>query len=151
MSWSMIVSFFSAVRYWMSLCSASVSICSNAIWQRKVLLLQIPHQRAAVDLASDPLLHHLPPVELKTRVHCLHPHCCKVHGRINGWYLRSKSWKMHLCHICNFNHNVIYKYILFTVSALQLCWSKSRAAQRTWNWRITTWYHSRQGETSVQH
>lgn len=48
---------------------------SNAIRQRKILLLQISHQRPTVDLASDTLLHHLPPVELQARVYCLHTHC----------------------------------------------------------------------------
>lgn len=49
---------------------------SDAVWERKVLLLQISHQRATVDLASDTLLHHLSPVELQARVYCLHTHCC---------------------------------------------------------------------------
>lgn len=62
----------------------SLWLCSNAVRQRKVLLLQIPHQRAAVDLASDPLLHHLPPVELQTRVYCLYTHCCKVCDESDG-------------------------------------------------------------------
>lgn len=52
--------------------------CSHAIRQRKVLLLPIPHQRAAVDLAPDSVLHHVPPVELSAGVHCLHSHCCQV-------------------------------------------------------------------------
>lgn len=32
-----------------------------------------------MDLASDPLLHYLSPVELQARVHCLHTHGRKVH------------------------------------------------------------------------
>lgn len=48
-------------------------------------------------------------------------------------------------------HSACYIHILFTVFALQLCWSKSRTAQRAWNWRISTWDHSRQGDTLVQY
>lgn len=36
---------------------------SDAVWKRKVLLLSVPDQRPAVDMAADTLLHHLPPVE----------------------------------------------------------------------------------------
>lgn len=42
---------------------------SDAVWQRQVVLLPVSDQRAAVDLAADALLHHLPPVELQARVH----------------------------------------------------------------------------------
>lgn len=45
---------------------------SDAVWQREVVLLQVSDQRPAVDLAPDPLLHHLPPVELQARVHRVH-------------------------------------------------------------------------------
>lgn len=45
---------------------------SDAVWQREVLLLPVSDQRPAVDLAADPLLHHLPPVELQARVHHVH-------------------------------------------------------------------------------
>lgn len=45
---------------------------SDAVWKRKVLLLSVPDQRPAVDMAADTLLHHLPPVEFQTRVHRLH-------------------------------------------------------------------------------
>jgi len=45
---------------------------SDAVWQREVVLLQVSNQRPAVDLAPDPLLHHLPPVELQARVHRVH-------------------------------------------------------------------------------
>ena len=31
-----------------------------------------------MDLAADTLLHHLPPVELQARVHCLYQHRCQV-------------------------------------------------------------------------
>lgn len=73
---SIIINFFLSFQI-MNFVSSHV--CSNAIWQREILLLPIPHQRAAMDLAPDPLLHHLPPVELQTRVYCLHTHCCQVH------------------------------------------------------------------------
>lgn len=51
---------------------------SDAVWQGEVLLLSVSDQRTAVDLAPDPLLYHLPPVELQARVHCLHTHGGKV-------------------------------------------------------------------------
>lgn len=51
---------------------------SDAIRQRKVLLLPFPYQRSTVDLATDALLHHLSPVELSTGVYCLHTHSSQV-------------------------------------------------------------------------
>lgn len=51
---------------------------SDAVWQGEVVLLSVPDQRTAVDLAPDPLLYHLPPVELQARVHCVHTHGGKV-------------------------------------------------------------------------
>lgn len=51
---------------------------SDAVRQGEVVLLSVSDQRTAVDLAPDPLLHHLPPVELQARVHCVHTHGGKV-------------------------------------------------------------------------
>lgn len=45
------------------------------------MLLPVPDQRAAVDLAADPLLHHLPPVELQARVHRVHA----LGGQVPRW------------------------------------------------------------------
>ena len=56
---------------------------SDAVWQREVVLLQVSDQRPAVDLAPDPLLHHLPPVELQARVHRVHALGGQVRAR--GW------------------------------------------------------------------
>ncbi|XP_053167550.1 neuronal PAS domain-containing protein 2 isoform X3 [Hemicordylus capensis] len=50
---------------------------SDAVWQREVLLLSVSDQRTAVDLAANTLLYHLPPVELQTRIHCMHAHSCE--------------------------------------------------------------------------
>lgn len=52
--------------------------CSNAVWEGEILLLSLPDQRSAVDLAADALLHHVPSVELQAWVHRLHSHCCQV-------------------------------------------------------------------------
>ncbi|ETE63668.1 Neuronal PAS domain-containing protein 2, partial [Ophiophagus hannah] len=46
--------------------------CDDAIWQREILLLSIFDQRTAMDLATNALLYHLPPMELKTGIHCVH-------------------------------------------------------------------------------
>lgn len=51
---------------------------SNAVWKGEILLLSLPDQRSAVDLVADPLLHHIPSVELQTGVHCLYSHRCQV-------------------------------------------------------------------------
>lgn len=51
---------------------------SDAVWEREVLLLPFPDQRAAVDLATDTLLHNLPPMEFKARVYSLHAHSSQV-------------------------------------------------------------------------
>jgi len=40
-----------------------------------IVLLSLPHKGPAVDLAAISILHHLPPVELETRVHQLYQHC----------------------------------------------------------------------------
>lgn len=57
---------------------------SDAVWQREVVLLPVSDQRPAVDLAADPLLHHLPPVELQARVHRVHA----LGGQVReGWGL----------------------------------------------------------------
>lgn len=37
------------------------------------MLLPVSNQRATVDLVANPLLHHLPPMELQARVHRVHP------------------------------------------------------------------------------
>lgn len=42
------------------------------------MLLSVSDQRTAVDLAPDPLLYHIPPVELQARVHRVHTHGGKV-------------------------------------------------------------------------
>ena len=42
------------------------------------MLLPVPDEGSAVDLAADSLLHHLSPVELQARVHRLHQHCHQV-------------------------------------------------------------------------
>lgn len=61
---------------------------SDAVWQREVLLLPVSDQRPAVDLAADPLLHHVPPVELQARVHRVHTLGRQVRagaGRAGQW------------------------------------------------------------------
>lgn len=58
---------------------------SDAVWQGEVVLLSVSDQRTAVDLAPDPLLYHLPPVELQARVHCVHAHGGKVWKNPINW------------------------------------------------------------------
>lgn len=105
-------------------------VCSNAIRQRKVLLLSVPHQRAAVDLAADALLHHLSPVELQTGVYCLHTHCCEVCGRTFSLKLKGRRF---MC-------------ISFVMFGLQLCCCKDRSPQRAGDRRFAAWDHSWQSE-----
>lgn len=59
------------------------SVHSDAVRQREVVLLPVSDERAAVDLAADSLLHHLPPVELQARVHRVHALSGQV--RAGGW------------------------------------------------------------------
>lgn len=106
-------------------CRSSV-FCSNAVWQGEVLLLQISHQRAAVDLASDPLLHHLPPVEFQTWVYCLHTHCCKVH---RGLYFQKKSWNLSWLCLSVELRWYVHVSIWFSVS-LFYSYAEVRAEQR---------------------
>lgn len=45
------------------------------------MLLSVPDEGPAVDLASDALLHHISPVELQARVRSLHSSCCELRRR----------------------------------------------------------------------
>lgn len=71
---------------------------SDAVWQGEVVLLSVSDQRTAVDLAPDPLLYHLPPVELQARVHCVHTHGGKVRKILSNGEdikdskIRAPSW-----------------------------------------------------------
>jgi PAS domain len=54
---------------------------SDAKRRRYLLLLPIFDQRPTMDLAADPLLHHVPPVELETRICCVHSSRRQLCGR----------------------------------------------------------------------
>lgn len=49
------------------------------------MLLPVSNQRAAVDLVTDPLLHHLPPMEFQARVHRVHSLGGQVLSRPPAW------------------------------------------------------------------
>lgn len=105
--WRLSVAHTHAHTRWTSVSFDSLCVSfSDAVRQREVLLLQVPHQRAAVDLAADPLLHHVPPVELQTRVHRLHAHGGQVRGGLKqvafvGRSCRGQECKTH----CNYDGN----------------------------------------------
>lgn len=47
-------------------------VTSDAEGRGNVLLLQIPHERPAMDLAADQILHHVQSMELEARIHRVH-------------------------------------------------------------------------------
>lgn len=69
---------------------------SNAIWEREVMLLQIPYKGTTMDLAANTLLYHISPVEFQARVYCLYAHCCKVSYFLKI-YIRENllSWELY--------------------------------------------------------
>lgn len=99
------------------------------MWKGEILLLSLPDQRSAVDLVADPLLHHIPSVELQTWVHCLHSHRCQV-----SLGLGVCCWPAPI----NWNQ---------TLSFFQLCWSASWEEASVWFRRtVPTWDRSLFGE-----
>lgn len=55
------------------------------------MLLPVSNQRAAVDLVANPLLHHLPPVELQARVHRVHTLSGQVLSGLGLWEVPGRA------------------------------------------------------------